>query len=62
MWVKNTAERERIGVVDEADHGGVYSGIFDEDYIGSVGYRAEGIVEKINGGRGREERSSKDED
>lgn len=50
-----------MGVVDEADHGGVYAGILDEDDVASVGCRAEGIVEKINGGRGREKRSN-DED
>jgi len=61
LWVKNTAEREWIGVVDKADYGGFYAGIFDEDYVGSVSYGAEGIVEKINGGRGRDEMKN-DED
>ena len=51
----NSTERELVGVVGEADHGGIETGVVDEEEIGAIGYGTEGIVEKVECKRGNKE-------
>lgn len=53
-WVKSAAEGKLVGVVGEADHWGLKSGIVAE-VEGRGGVSSEGVEEKFDGGNGGED-------
>lgn len=56
--MKGTAERELVGVVGEADGGGVDSGVV---YEGEVGGGGEGIEQEVEGKSGTEKHEEEEE-
>lgn len=59
--IESSPHRERIGVVVEANDGGIESCVADEDDFCAIGRVGEGIEEEINGRTRKEEEEEETE-
>lgn len=61
-WVVSAPERKLIRVVGEPDDGRVDPAVIDEDEVGSIGYAAKWIEEKVESRRRRDGEVDDDDD